>query len=107
MAYIHIYILVLAVLMKNYTRFCRCLPQDYKKTINKAVQLLGPFDELNKLTMLPTPDVINEAIVGTIMMGIKSDTAALQFCDIMEHLVDTNSSRMQIQIIRNGNKSRI
>ena len=88
--------------MKNYKKFCHCLPQDYKKTINKAMQLMGPYEDLNKLTILPTVDLINKGIVGIMMVGIKSDTAALQFCDVMERLVDTNSSRIQIEIIRNG-----
>ena len=34
---------------------------------------------------------------------MKSDIDSLQFCDYMENLVDSNSSRMLIDMLRNGN----
>ena len=99
-----VHFIVLAVLKKNYTKLCHCLPQDYMKTFSKINKLLGPSDDLlNPLTVLPTADLINEAIIGTIMvMSVRSDRDALQFCDILEKLVDTQSSLIHIRSVRNG-----
>ena len=97
-----IFVVVLAVLKKNYTRLCQCLPQDYMNTVNKIKQLLRLSDDvLSNLTNLPTADLINENIIVLLMTGIKSDIDALQFCDIMESLMDRKSST-DIEILRNG-----
>ena len=95
-------VLVLAVLKKNYTKLCQCLPQNYMKTIDK-LRLMGvPDDYLNMFTMLPTADRINDAIVGCLMVVINSDELALQFCDTMDELVDSKSSKTHIERLRNG-----
>ena len=95
---------VLAVLKKHYMRLGQCLPQDSTRTINKIKSLnqflRAPDRLLTSLINLPTVDLINEAIVGLLMLtGIQSDIDALQFCDIMENLVD---SKTDIEILRNG-----
>ena len=48
----------------------------------------------------PIADLINEKIIVLLMLRIKADIDALEFCDIMEQLIDTKSS--DIEIIRNG-----
>ena len=97
-------ILVLAVLKRNYTNLCHCLPQDYMKTISK-LRLLGlPDNVLSNFTNLPTTECINDAIVvAAMIVTIKSDVQALQFCDIMDKLVDSKSSESCIEILRKGN----
>ena len=97
-------ILVLAVLKKNYTNLCHCLPQNNKKISNK-LRLMGcPADILSDFTNLPTTDLINDAIIGSLMVArIKSDVQALQFCDDMDNWVDSNLSKRHIEILRNGN----
>ena len=94
---------VLAILKKNYTRLCQCLPQDYMKTINKLKQLLRLSDDvLSNLTDLPTADLINENIIVLLMtVIIQSDIDALQICDVMENLIDSKSSTI-IELLRNG-----
>ena len=95
-------VLVLAVLKKNYTNLCHCLPQNYMKTLNK-LRLLGYTDDvLNIFTTLPNTDLINDAIVGFLMATIKSNEQVLQFCDYMDNLVDSESSKTLIEILRNG-----
>ena len=95
-------VLVLAVLKKNYTKLCHCLPQNYMRTINK-LRLLGiPKEVLSQFTNLPTTDLINDAIIGCLMITIKSDVQALQFCDDMDKLIDSESSKTHIEILRNG-----
>ena len=96
-------LLVLAVLKKNYTNLCHCLPQNYLETINK-LRLLGYSDDISKLIILSATDLINDAIVGYLMVvTIQSDVQALQFCDVMDNLVDSKSSETHIEILRNGN----
>ena len=95
---------VLTILKKNYTRLCHCLPKDYKKTVNiiREVQRL-PDDALNYVTNLPSVDLINEAIIVTLIIGINADVGSLQFCDIMETLADSEHSKTAIRALRNGN----
>ena len=77
-------------------------------TLNKLKQLLRlPDDILSELTNLPTVNDINEAIIGILMTFIKSDMNALQFCDVMENIVDSKSSKAHIEILRNGNSPKI
>ena len=73
-------------------------------TLNKLKQLLRlPDDVLSELTNLPTVNVIDEAIILLLMsVIIKSDMDALQFCDVMENIVDSKSSKAHIEILRNG-----
>ena len=72
------------------------------KTINKIKQLLRLSDDvLSNLTNLPTADLINENIVVFLMKGIKSDIDSLQFCDVMENLIDSRFST-DIELLRNG-----
>ena len=98
------YVLVLAILKKNYTRLWQCLPQEYMETIIK-IHHLGVLktkdDVLSRLTDLRSPDLINEHIIANIMLLITKDEVATEFCDVMEILVDGNS-KMYVEILRNG-----
>ena len=60
-----------------------------------------PSDEfLSGLINPPIADLINEKIIVSLILAIKADIGALEFCDIMEQLIDTKSS--DIEILRNG-----
>ena len=77
-------------------------------TLNKLKQTVTLSDNfLRKLISLPTVNAINEAITGLLMTAIKSDMGALQFCDIMENIVDNKSSKTQVELLRNGNSCEI
>ena len=98
-------LIVLSVLKKNYTRLCRCLPQDYVKTVDKLRQLIPvlPADYLDLLRTVPSIEGINEVIVGSVMTNIiREDDDVLQYCDIMEMLCCDTASKSRIQIIRKG-----
>ena len=74
------------------------------QTINKLRQLGFPDEVLNKFTNLPTTDLFHDKIVGCLMTGIiKSDVQALEFCDVMDNMTDSESSKTPIEILRNGN----
>jgi len=94
----------LTILKKNYTTLYHCLPKDYNKTVNILREILRPPDDaLNDVTNLPTVDLINEAIIVSLIIGIRADLGSLQFCDIMETLVDSEHSKTAIRALRNGN----
>ena len=73
------------------------------KTINK-LKLWGFSDDaLSKFTNLQTTDLINDYIVGCLIVAtIRSDVQALQFCDIMDKLVDSKLSKTLIEMLTNG-----
>ena len=73
------------------------------KTINK-LRLWGFSDDaLSKITNFPTTDLISDYIVGCLMVAIiRSNVQALQFCDIMNKLVDSKSSKTLIEMLKNG-----
>ena len=77
-------------------------------TLNKLKQLLRLSDDfLSELTNLPTVNDINEAIIGLLMTSIiKSDMDALQFCDFLEKIFDSKSSKRQNETLRNGNSTK-
>ena len=96
--------LVLAILKKNYTRLCHCLPQDYMNTMNILKELVRPSDDqVRKWMDIAAANFFNETAVGMIISVIKSDAHALYFCDIMEKLCDSKSSKMYIETLRKGN----
>ena len=78
-------------------------------TLNKLKQLLRLSDDfLTNKPYIPSADFINEAIISFLMNAIiKSDMDALQFCDAMENIVDSTSSKAHIEILRNGNSPEI
>ena len=95
--------LVVAVLKENYTRLCQSLPKDYMKTINKMTQLIKiPDYALSSLTNSPTVDYANERIILFMLKAIHSEVDALQFCDVIEMLVDNESSQTFVEVLRNG-----
>ena len=70
------------------------------KTIYKLRSLRCSDDFESTITNLPTTDLINDTIVRSLMVGIiKTDVQALQFCDVMDNLVDSKS---YIEMLRNG-----
>ena len=73
-------------------------------TLNELKQLVRlPDDVLSELTNLPTVNDINEAIISLLMtVIIKSDMDALQFCDVMDNIADSRSSKVHIEVLRNG-----
>ncbi|XP_065900591.1 uncharacterized protein [Dysidea avara] len=94
---------VLLLLKKNYTRLCHCLPKDYKITIDKLKQFMhGSFsDYMAELKILPSNELINEAIVGDLISNVTKDQGMSVFCDIMKMLCHDDSSRNFIDTLRN------
>ena len=74
------------------------------KTIDKLKLLGFPNEEVNYFTNLTTADLFNDRIVAYLMIvTIKSDVQALEFCTVMDNLVDSESAKTHIELLRNGN----
>ena len=68
-----------------------------------AIRQMGaPDNFLYQLTTLPSVDLINEAIMSYAISSIKSDGDALQFCNIVDTLIDSDASRQFIAALRHG-----
>ena len=74
------------------------------KTID-TLKLLGfPNEKVNSFTNLTTADLFNDRIVAYLMIAtVKSDLQALEFCAVMDKLVDSESAKTYIELLRNGN----
>ena len=73
------------------------------QTINELRKMGWSEFILSSLTNLSTTECINNAIVGGLMMEtIKSDIHALEFCKVMDELVDSKSKSC-IEILQKGN----
>ncbi|XP_065894615.1 uncharacterized protein [Dysidea avara] len=94
---------VLAVLKKNYTRLWHCLPQNYVKTVEEMRKSIRgvPSNYLDDVRVFRSPELINEAITGQLMSGMKDDCDALWLCDIMDDFCDSVTSKQVIANIRN------
>ena len=74
-------------------------------TVTKMKNLMTlPDGIINYFNELPTINLINEKIIGFLMSRIKSDVDAVEFCDIVEKLVNSKSSTADIEVFRNGMK---
>ena len=63
-----------------------------------------PSNYLDDLRVFRSPELINEAITGQLMSGMKDDCDALWLCDIMDDFCDSVTSKQVIANIRNGTR---
>lgn len=102
---INLFVIVLAVLRKNYRKLFECLPEDYASTLNKMGKIgKVPADSLKCLARLPSIKAINECIMSQLLYVImKHDADALQLCDTMKELVGDSTPALQfIETLRQG-----
>lgn len=87
----------------NYTRLCDSLPQDYMRTIQLLMQYLEmPEEVMRQLTMMPSLELVNENIIGNLMLIIlNTDRDILKFCDIIEEVLSTTKGKEFIRALRN------
>ena len=87
----------------NYTKLCDSFPQDYMRTIQVLMECLETPDEaMHQLTMMQSVELVNENIVGNLMLGIlQSDKDILKFCNIVERVLNTTKGKNFIHALRN------
>jgi len=102
------YIEVSPVLKNNFTRLYQSLPQDINATIYKLMQMVShkmlqlPNGVLDHVRKFQSIQKINETIICILMAKTRMDTTGLEFCDILETLIESENSRNTVHIIRNG-----
>ncbi|XP_065904252.1 uncharacterized protein [Dysidea avara] len=92
---------VVAVLKKNFVGLCRCLPRDHRVTIRglKRSGTLG--DQLqNDLDLLPSIEGRNGMIITIMIRPLRDDMQVLSFCDVLEDVVDSKTSKKFVQNLR-------
>ena len=93
----------LAVLRRNFTKLCHCLPQDYKKTINRIKRTaVVPDGMVYQLSKCPTFELANCRILGAMIRPLREEVDLLGICDSVENLVDDDESKRLIIKLRSG-----
>ena len=87
---------------KHYEGLCNCLPHDCTVTLKNIRKCGNVPDGLeSRLAILP-PDHANGMIIALLIKPLSDDVDVLQFCDIMEKIVDSDASREFISNVRFG-----
>ena len=73
----------------------------YKLTQQACIQGL-PADLLDLLRPLPSVELINEAIIGNVMIAMVQDSHVFVVCDVLKNLCDDFTSETIIEALRNG-----
>ena len=61
-----------------------------------------PEEAMHQLTMMPSIELVNENIVGNLMLRmLQSDRDILKFCDIIEEVLNTVKGKKFIRSLRN------
>ena len=91
---------VLAILKKNFTTICQCIPNDY----DTAVEKLNNFQKLPHgfASDLKKLDYNEEFVAALFWMTIINEVDVLQLCEVLEHITDCNSSKDFIKDLRSG-----
>lgn len=82
------------VAKKYYGKLCRCLPPNYKKTIQKLRRLTDLTEEDVILILALTegqpvdPIAVNQRIIMHLFVNCQSHSELLNVCSILEELVD-------------------
>ena len=92
-----------AVLRKNFTKLCHCLPQDYKQTIRRLKQRAILREEaIPQLEILPTAELVNCHILAGMFVHARMEVHLIMVCDWVKDLVDEDESKAFIDSFKNG-----
>ncbi|XP_065904723.1 uncharacterized protein [Dysidea avara] len=93
---------VFAVLRKNFTKLCHCLPQDYKQTIRRLKQRAILREEaIPQLEILPTAELVNCHILAGMFVHARMEVHLIMVCDWVKDLVDEDESKAFIDSFKN------
>ena len=102
-SYVILLRIVVAVLKKNFIGLCHCLPKDHVVSVTRLKQRGLIVDTLQRdLDHLPSTDERNEMILAILIGILQADIQVLRFCDILEDVVDNETSKKFIHNLRSG-----
>jgi len=96
-------ILVVAVLKKNFVGLCHCLPNDHRITI-RGLKRSGTLVESlqHDLDHLSSIEERNGMIITIMISPLQEDIQVLTFCDVLEDVVNSNTSKKFVCNLRSG-----
>ena len=92
-----------AVLRRNFSQLCHCLPHNYKETVNRLRRTkIIPDGLMYQLSKLPNFELATCTILAGLIKPLRQEVDLLEFCDTMEDLIDGVESKQFIDKLRNG-----
>lgn len=101
--YLYISFIAVAVLRKNFTKLCHCLPHNYKITISRIGQTaILPEGLMPHLAKMPTLEVVNCQILAGMIAPLQTEVHLIGFCDWVKRLVDDGEPKTFIDNLKSG-----
>lgn len=92
------------VLKKYYHRLHQAFPSDHMITLGKLVQIGKVNDEaIDWISTAPTATIGNQRVLDFVILSIKGEETLLEFCDILEKLIEHPALLKLVESLRNGN----
>ena len=92
------------VLKKYYHRLHQSFPSDHMISLGKLVQLGNVSDEaIEWISLAPTAAIGNQRILDFVLISIKGEESLLEFCDVLEKLIEHPALLKVVENLRNGN----
>ena len=92
------------VLKKYYHRIYHSFPSDHMITLGKLVQLgyVINDDAVDWISTAPTSIIGNQRVLDFVILSIKGEDSLLEFCDILEKLIEHPALLKLVESLRNG-----
>lgn len=89
---------------KYYHRLHQAFPSDHMITLGKLVQIGKVNDEaIDWISTAPTATIGNQRVLDFVILSIKGEETLLEFCDILEKLIEHPALLKLVESLRNGN----
>ena len=73
-------------------------------TLGKLVQIGNVNDEaIDWISTAPTATIGNQRVLDFVILSIKGEDTLLEFCDILEKLIEHPALLKLVESLRNGN----
>ena len=95
-----LYITVTTLLKKNYGRLCKCLPEDYSKTLEKLKVIMSIPDHICQ--QIYNHKDTNNLIIYVLLSKVTSTHTMVKFFSTLESLVDDEALKQVVQNLRQG-----
>ena len=92
------------VLKKYYHRIYQSFPSDHMITLGKLVQLGNVNDDtIDWVSTAPTAIIGNQRVLDFLILLMKGEDSLLEFCDLLEKLIEHPALLKLVESLRNGN----
>ena len=96
-------ILAIALFKKHYDNLWRSFPEDYMVTLSTLCDIFKiDEDTIELITLLPTSEQSNRMMLDYILFIMKGEDRLMNFCDLMELLINNKRLSKIVTELRNG-----